>query len=122
MTNHSNIIWTAKDAAAATGGQATGTWSATGLSIDTRTLRPGDLFVALKGDAGDGHDYAMQAIAAGAAAAIVSRLPAGAADQSKFLMVDDTLAALQDLGRAARARCGAKIIGITGSVGKTGTK
>jgi UDP-N-acetylmuramoyl-tripeptide--D-alanyl-D-alanine ligase len=123
MTGSSNIIWSARDAAAATGGTAQGgDWQATGLSIDTRTIKPGDLFVALRGDHGDGHDYVAQALAAGAAAALVSRVPAGVRNDAKLLVVPDTLAGLRALGVASRARCGAKIVGITGSVGKTGTK
>lgn len=122
MTGSSNVIWTTRDAVAATGGRAPGDWQATGLSIDTRTIKPGDLFIALKGETGDGHDYVARALAAGAAAAMVSRLPDGMRDESKLLFVDDTLTGLQGLGRAARGRTGAKIIGVTGSVGKTGTK
>jgi UDP-N-acetylmuramoyl-tripeptide--D-alanyl-D-alanine ligase len=116
----SGTIWTAKDAASATGGQASGSWAATGVSIDTRTLKPGDLFIALKGEKGDGHVHVQKALAAGACAAMVS--DAGTADPLKLLIVKDTFTALQALGRAARARTGAKIIAITGSVGKTGTK
>ncbi len=94
----------------------------TGISIDTRTLQPGDLFVAIVGDRVDGHDYLAAAFHAGAAAAVVHRLtdqvPAGA----PLLAVDDTLRGLEALGRAARARCPGTIMAITGSVGKTGTK
>jgi UDP-N-acetylmuramoyl-tripeptide--D-alanyl-D-alanine ligase len=122
MASSSTAIWTARDAASATGGKASGDWIATGLSIDTRTLKPGDLFIALKGDAGDGHVYVKNALAAGACAAVVSRAPDGVAADAPLLVVGDTLRALEDMGRAARARCGAKIVGVTGSVGKTGTK
>jgi len=120
----SNVIWSAVDAAAATGGQARGDWIATGVSIDTRTMRPGDLFVALRGDHGDGHDYVAKALELGAAAALVAKVPDGLSDKAPLLIVpgDDTLPALEALGRAARARSGAQVIGITGSVGKTGTK
>ena len=114
-------LWTAKDAAAATGGQATADWQATGVSIDTRTLRPGDLFVALT-DARDGHDFVAQALAKGAAAAMVSRVPEGVAAEAPLLIVDDVLAALGRLGAAGRARAKARVIGVTGSVGKTSTK
>ena len=69
----------------------------------------------------DGHDFVADALSKGAAAAVVSRVPAGV-DPAKLLIVSDTLRAMEDLGRAARARTGAKVIGITGSVGKTGTK
>lgn len=118
----SNTIWTAKEAIKATGGQSSDLqWSATGMSIDTRTLNKGDMFVALVGDNGDGHDYVATAIKNGAAVAMVSHLVDGV-DENKQLVVTDTLKAMGDLGRAARARTGAKIIGVTGSVGKTGTK
>lgn len=117
----SNTIWSSIDAAAATNGMAEGKWEATSLSIDTRTLEQGALFIALKGDNGDGHDYVEDAIKKGAAVAMVGRVIEGV-PREKLLIVDDTLTALQKLGEAARARTGAKIIGVTGSVGKTGTK
>ena len=114
-------LWTADEAAAATGGRAQGGWVATGVSIDTRTLARGDLFVALQA-ARDGHDFVAQALAAGAAAALVSRVPDGVAPDAPLLIVPDVLKALEDLGRAARARSAAQVIGVTGSVGKTSTK
>ncbi|PWJ13281.1 UDP-N-acetylmuramoyl-tripeptide--D-alanyl-D-alanine ligase [Jannaschia seohaensis] len=113
-------LWTAAEAAAATGGETRGDWSVTGLSIDTRTLRPGELFVALKA-ARDGHDFVGQAIAAGAGAALVSRVPEGCED-APLLLVEDVQRALEDLGRAGRARSRARVIAVTGSVGKTSTK
>lgn len=115
-------IWSMKEAAAATGGQGRGDWVATGLSIDTRSLQPGDLFIALRGDSLDGHDYARAALDKGAAAVLVDHIPDGVEEAVPMLVVDDTFEALQSLGRAARARTGAKIIAVTGSVGKTGTK
>ncbi|CAM3503015.1 UDP-N-acetylmuramoyl-tripeptide--D-alanyl-D-alanine ligase [Paracoccus nototheniae] len=115
------VLWTAADAAAATGGRAQGSWTASGVSIDTRTIRPGDLFVALQ-DARDGHDFVAQALAKGAAAALVSRIPEGVASDAPLLIVADVLRGLEDLGRAGRARMGGKVIAITGSVGKTSTK
>lgn len=114
-------LWRAGDAAAATGGRAQGEWVADGVSIDSRTIAPGDLFVALQA-ARDGHDFVAQALARGAAAAMVSRIPDGVGDDAPLLIVPDVLAALQDLGRAGRARARAKVIAITGSVGKTSTK
>lgn len=117
----SNVIWTSVDAVNATQGACDGEWAATGVSIDSRTVQKGDLFVALKGDNGDGHAYVAQAISNGAVAAIVSREIEGV-ESDKLLMVEDTLKAMEDLGSAARARSGAKIVGVTGSVGKTGTK
>ena len=114
-------LWSAAEAAAATGGQAVGDWQATGVSIDTRTLRPGDLFVALK-DLRDGHDFVAQALEKGAAAALVSRIPDGLSSGAPLLVVGDVLQALERLGAAARARTKARVIGVTGSVGKTSTK
>ncbi|ULB08995.1 UDP-N-acetylmuramoyl-tripeptide--D-alanyl-D-alanine ligase [Cereibacter azotoformans] len=114
-------LWTSDEASAATGGRATRAFSATGVSIDSRTLRPGDLFVALK-DQRDGHAFVAQALANGAAAALVSRIPDGLTDGAPLLLVPDVLEALAALGRAARARSRARVIGVTGSVGKTSTK
>ncbi len=116
------VLWTAADAAAATNGRTSRLWSATGVSIDSRTLQPGDLFVALKGPNFDGHDYVAAALAAGAGAVVVSRVPEGVSADAPVLMVEDTMAALVDLGRMARVRTRARIVAITGSVGKTGTK
>lgn len=113
-------LWTGAEAAAATGGE-TGDWVATGVSIDTRTLQPGDLFVALK-DQRDGHDFVADAFAKGAAAALVTHRPEGVTEDAPLLIVPDVLKALEDLGRAARARTKAKVFAVTGSVGKTGTK
>lgn len=114
-------LWTSEDAAAATGGRTTAAWAATGVSIDTRTIAPGDLFVALQADR-DGHDFVAQALSKGAAAALVSRVPDGVAPDAPLLIVPDVLAALEDLGRASRARMAGRVIAITGSVGKTSTK
>jgi UDP-N-acetylmuramoyl-tripeptide--D-alanyl-D-alanine ligase len=114
-------LWTASEAAQATGGRATGDWTAKGVSIDTRTLQPGDLFVALKA-ARDGHDFVAQALEQGAAAALVSHIPEGVAKDSPLLIVTDVQAALEALGRAGRARTDARVIAVTGSVGKTSTK
>jgi UDP-N-acetylmuramoyl-tripeptide--D-alanyl-D-alanine ligase len=116
-----SVLWRAADAAAATGGRASGDWQATGVSIDTRTLQPGDLFVALK-DLRDGHDFVAQALAKGAAAAMVSHHPQDVPRDAPLLIVPDVLAGLAALGTAARARTGAKVVGVTGSVGKTSTK
>ncbi|PIV74059.1 MAG: UDP-N-acetylmuramoyl-tripeptide--D-alanyl-D-alanine ligase [Rhodobacteraceae bacterium CG17_big_fil_post_rev_8_21_14_2_50_65_11] len=114
-------LWTATEAAATTGGTVRGDWQATGVSIDTRTLQPGDLFVALKA-ARDGHDFVAQALEKGAAAAMVSHLPEGLTEEARLLVVGDVQAGLEALGRAARARTGATVIAVTGSVGKTTTK
>ena len=114
-------LWTAFEAQAATGGYCAAPWDAHGVSIDTRTLQPGDLFVALKA-ARDGHDFVAQALEKGAAAALVQHRPDGVPETAPLLIVPDVLQALTDLGRAARARCAAKVLAVTGSVGKTSTK
>lgn len=114
-------LWTAKDAAAATGGKAQGNWQVSGVSIDTRTIRPGDLFVALKA-ARDGHEFVAQALEKGAGAALVSHVPEGVTPDAPLLIVDDVLPALEALGKAARARTNARVVAVTGSVGKTSTK
>ncbi|MBY6058323.1 UDP-N-acetylmuramoyl-tripeptide--D-alanyl-D-alanine ligase [Leisingera daeponensis] len=114
-------LWTAHEAAAATGGQAQGDWAVSGLSIDTRTIEPGDMFVALKA-ARDGHDFVSQALEKGAGAALVSRVPDGVPADAPLLIVDDVQAGLEALGRASRARAQAKVVAVTGSVGKTSTK
>ena len=113
--------WTAAAAASACDGVAHGDWTAAGISIDSRSLTGGELFVALTGPNFDGHDYVAQALQAGAAAAVVSQLPAGLGE-APLLVVEDTEAALVGLAQAARARSAARLVGITGSVGKTGTK
>ena len=115
-------LWTASEAAVATGGRNTRDWAATGVSIDSRTIAAGDLFVALAGPNFDGHDFVKDALAKGAAAAMVARVPAGVAAAAPVLVVADTMAALEALGRASRHRTSAQIVGVTGSVGKTGTK
>ncbi len=114
-------LWTSDEAAAATRGKAIGQWQAHGVSIDTRTLQPGDLFVALR-DVRDGHEFVAQALAKGAAAALVSHRPQNVAKEAPLLIAPDVLAALTDLARSARTRTRAKVIGVTGSVGKTSTK
>ncbi len=112
------VLWTSDDIALATGGKVNRGFTVTGtISIDTRSLKPGDLFVALK-DQRDGHDFVAAANEAGAAASLVSR--DGMA--GPVCLVGDTLAALTDLGIAARARSGAQRTAITGSAGKTSVK
>ncbi len=114
-------LWTSQDAVAATGGMNTRKWTCDGISIDTRTLQPGDLFVALQA-ARDGHDFVAQAFENGAAAALVSYLPEGVDAECPLLLVHDVQSALEALGIAARARTDARVVAITGSVGKTSTK
>ena len=119
----SAVLWNSADAARATGGQALGgAWQATGVSIDSRTCQPGDLFVAIAGPSFDGHDFVSAAFAKGAVAAMVHRPATSFAGDRPLLVVDETLAALVRLGLAGRARSSARFLGVTGSVGKTGTK
>lgn len=115
-------LWTSHDAVTATGGRVTAEFSATGVSIDSRSVQKGDLFVAIKGPNHDGHDHVAAALAAGAAGAMVARTPANVAADAPLLIVSDTLPALEALGRAARARSRARVAAVTGSVGKTSTK
>ncbi|WP_022704093.1 UDP-N-acetylmuramoyl-tripeptide--D-alanyl-D-alanine ligase [Pseudorhodobacter ferrugineus] len=114
-------LWTSQAAIAATGGQTATDWQATGVSIDTRTLQKGDLFVALT-DIRDGHDFVAAALEKGAAAALVTHIPKGVPADAPLLIVPNVLRALEALGTAARARTQARVIGVTGSVGKTSTK
>jgi UDP-N-acetylmuramoyl-tripeptide--D-alanyl-D-alanine ligase len=115
-------LWGAREAGAVTGGQAIGEWQAAGVSIDSRTVAPGDLFIALTGPNFDGHTFVADALKKGAAAALVAKRPEGVDANAPLLIVADTQRALDDLGRASRARTQARIIAVTGSVGKTGTK
>jgi UDP-N-acetylmuramoyl-tripeptide--D-alanyl-D-alanine ligase len=112
-----SVLWTSDEIAAATGGTASGAFEVTGVTFDSREVQPGDLFVAMPGTVHDGHRFVEGAFAAGAAGAIVSQAVSG-----PHVLVDDTFAALQALGRASRERSRAIIIGVTGSVGKTSTK
>jgi UDP-N-acetylmuramoyl-tripeptide--D-alanyl-D-alanine ligase len=116
-----NALWTSAAAAEATGGTCSDDWAATGVSIDTRSLVPGDLFVALA-DRRDGHDFVKDALASGAVAAMVSRHLPGLAHDAKLLLVGNTLKGLEDLGREGRNRFRGQVVGVTGSAGKTGTK
>jgi len=116
------ILWTAADAAKATGGVAQGVWAASGVSIDSRSVQPGDLFTALSGPNFDGHGFVADALAGGAAAAMVARQPDGIGGDAPLLTVTDTMRGLEDLGRAGRARAAARIAAVTGSVGKTSVK
>ena len=120
-----NALWTIDELVAATAGEAIGRPAVplTGVSIDTRTLSAGDIFVAIKGDKLDGHDFVPAALAAGAGLAVVSRVSDAMRAAGPLLVVrDDPLHGLENMGRAARARSAARIVGVTGSVGKTSTK
>lgn len=116
-----SALWTAPDVAAATGGRACADWQATGISIDSRTAQPGDLFIALEGPTNDGHDYVAMALERGAAAAMVAR-PVDGVEPAKLVLVGDTQSGLEALAAASRRRFKGRLIGITGSVGKTGSK
>jgi UDP-N-acetylmuramoyl-tripeptide--D-alanyl-D-alanine ligase len=94
-----------------------------GLSIDSRTIAPGEAYFAIKGDVHDGHDFVAAALKAGAALAVIETAQRGKfPDDAPLLVVDEVLAGLVDLAHAARARLNAKVIAVTGSVGKTSTK
>jgi len=117
-------LWTAEEAIGATRGKAFGAsgWRAGGVSIDTRTLEKGDLFIALTGTNGDGHAHLEAAFERGAAAALVSDPARAKAASGPCLLVDDTQKGMEALGAAARERAPARRVAVTGSVGKTGTK
>lgn len=118
-------LWTSEAMRAAMRAETNGALpdAISGISIDSRTLAPGEAYFAIRGAVHDGHDFVDAALKAGAALAVVEK-----AQQSKFasdaplLVVDDMLAALVDLGRASRARFDGQVIAVTGSVGKTSTK
>src|ERR1700761_2113583 len=118
-------LWTLRAMSEAMGASIQGAVpeSITGLSIDSRTLRPGEAYFAIKGDVHDGHDFVDAALKAGAALAVVE-----AAQRDKFesnaplLVVEDVLDGLRDLARASRARLKGQVLAVTGSVGKTSTK
>ena len=118
------LDWLAEDVLCAVRGQYLHTqdWTAHGVSIDSRTVRAGDLFVAIKGPSLDGHDYVRAAFDAGAAAAIVDHQPPNVPPDAPLIFVEDTFTALQDLGRRGRARSSSTIAAVTGSVGKTSSK
>ena len=120
------MLWRSDELVEATDGRPFGHMpeGVNGISIDTRTLRPGDAFFAIKGDTMDGHDFATAAIKAGAGILVVAqgKLPALGRVTAPMIVVPDVLAALEKAGVAARARSQAKIIAVTGSAGKTSTK
>jgi UDP-N-acetylmuramoyl-tripeptide--D-alanyl-D-alanine ligase len=118
-------LWTAQALARAARGRLQGVVfdAVSGISIDTRTLAPGEAFFAIKGDRLDGHDFVEAALAKGAALAVVDEASAGKfAGDTRLLIVNETLQAMRDVANAARARSAAKIVAVTGSAGKTGTK
>src|SRR5256885_11338138 len=120
-----DALWILDDMTAAMRAERAGTLprDVPGLSIDTRTIKPGEAFFAIQGENRDGHDFVTAALEAGAGLAVVARekratMPHGAS----LLLVDDVLAALNELAKAARARSPARIVAVTGSVGQTSTK
>ena len=119
-------LWTCDALVAATGGRPVGAMpeGVSGISIDSRSLQPGDAFFAIKGESMDGHDFISAAMAAGAAVALVAegKLAALGRLQVPMIVVPDVLSALEKLGIAARARTKAKVVAVTGSAGKTSTK
>ncbi|WP_214469821.1 UDP-N-acetylmuramoylalanyl-D-glutamyl-2,6-diaminopimelate--D-alanyl-D-alanine ligase [Mesorhizobium sp. dw_380] len=121
-----SLLWTSEALVAAMDGRPLGPMpeGISGISIDSRSLQPGDAFFAIKGEAMDGHDFATAAIKAGAGVLVVaeSKLPSLGRLTAPIVVVEDVLAALEKLGVAARARSQAKIIAVTGSAGKTTTK
>lgn len=110
-------LWTSSDIADAVGGGASAPFDVSGVTFDSREVGPGDLFIALTGETTDGHKFLDQAFERGAAGALVS-----AETAHPNVRVADTFAGLEALAKASRARTNAKIIGVTGSAGKTGTK
>jgi UDP-N-acetylmuramoyl-tripeptide--D-alanyl-D-alanine ligase len=114
-------LWSADELRDAVGGSLVPACAVSGVSIDSRTVRPGDLFVALR-DARDGHAFVGDALARGAACAMVDHDPAGVPADAHLLRVADTLRGLTALGAAGRERFGGRVVAVTGSVGKTGTK
>ncbi len=116
-------LWDATDVVSATKGTTKNTdWTAYGVSIDSRTIKRGDLFIALKGEAFDGHDYVAEALEKGAVAAIIQKKPSGVKDDSSLIKVTNTQKALNDLAVYRRNQSEAKTVAVTGSVGKTGVK
>jgi UDP-N-acetylmuramoyl-tripeptide--D-alanyl-D-alanine ligase len=122
----SGPLWSFGDFVAATSGRPTGPTpeAITGVSIDSRTVAPGEAFFAIRGERFDGHDFVTPALSRGAATAVVaeSRLAALGRISDSLTVVDDVLDALVGLGRAARVRSASRVVAVTGSVGKTGTK
>lgn len=113
----SGPLWTSAEIAAATGGVASGDFDVDGVAFDSREVGPGALFLALTGETTDGHRFIDQAMARGAAGVVASQ-----ETSAPHVRVGDTMIALENIARAARKRMAGVVIGVTGSVGKTGTK
>lgn len=118
-----SALWSGEQLLAAMGARADGPMPATvgGISIDTRSLQPGDAFFAIQGEARDGHDFVAGALEKGAALAVIDEAHAGAF-AGPCAVVPDVLKAMERAGMARRAKLNAKVVAVTGSVGKTGTK
>jgi len=114
-------LWSSEELKSITSGDVTGRFEVDGVSIDTRTLKPNDLFIAVKGST-DGHKYIQDAFSKGASAVLVEKKPRDLSANCPILVVENSAYALSQIGIAARKRCKAKVIAITGSVGKTSTK
>lgn len=121
ITDAEKPLWHSSEIAEATNGRTGSNFDIYGISIDTRTIKEGDLYIALVGENLDGHTFIQQAFEKGACGALVSSIPKEI-DTTKLIVVNDTLQALKDIAIAARKRTQAKVIGITGSSGKTSTK
>src|SRR5262245_57170054 len=125
----SESLWTVEAMAQAMGAERAGTLPAAinGISIDSRSILLGEAFFAITGDSRDGHEFVAAALKGGAGVAVVAAdrrasLGLGGIKNPPLLMVPDVLEGLRALARAARARSDAQVVGVTGSVGKTGTK
>lgn len=117
------MLWTSEEIIEATGGRLEGAaFAVESVAIDSRKLEPRAFFVALKGEKLNGHDYLQQAVERGAVASLVDHVPANMQGKSSYIIVPDVYEALLAMARASRARVKGRVIAVTGSVGKTGTK
>lgn len=116
------MIWSSKKAEEVTGGYSTCEWQGNELIIDSRLVKPGNIFLALKGENSNGHNYINQALENGAAVCIVSEIPDNVDKKAPLLVVQDVFEALNQLAEYKRKNSKAKFIAVTGSVGKTSTK
>ncbi len=120
-----SLLWTSQAMAEAMHAATSGALpdGVIGLSIDSRTIQPGEAYFAIKGEVHDGHDFVTAALKAGAGLAVIERAQRDKfATDAPLLIVDDVLEGLRDLARASRARLKGQVIAVTGSVGKTSTK
>ena len=112
-------LWCANEIAEAVGSTSNSNWSASGISIDSRTIKPGDLFIALRGPNFDGHDFLGDAFERGASGSLISNKSVGFINREKLILVEDTYEGLKKLCLFARSRSTDCIAAVTGSVGKT---